>query len=989
MLTARHLTFGGKRNDMRKTKLSVIIALFYSIILTACSETFLESSDRESSGSSHLILRLTGTPGSKSSISPDENRINNICLMIYRAEDGRLIVKRNMNTADEIDIELDSGKYNIYVTANMGDFNAPDSESGIGQTIHIVNSFSEMDEALPMCWTGTAEIRSGETTTIHAGLSRLVSRVGLRVERGVLDGLIIQSVRLYQGAGIIRPFMKDGSKMLHPNEARNGDYATEEDIARLMAGEDIFFYVTENCQGTLLPYNKDPWKKIPDNIGNKSLLCTYLEMTGRWSRSSEYEGSVTYRFYLGENADNNFDVKRNSIHDLTLYLEEESLDKLNWKIDTSQMGPATWDAYSSLENNYNKNGKFHVTENIRLDLSLDERGQKYWRKRDNDFALSGIDRNGNTIIRFDTLTDCGNGNFIAMGTCTAQGEYDIVMIDNKTGKTAYTLQSGTVAQPYIKAEYNDSGFMINGDPCEIQLFLTDRNGNNLNRSEFYGCNLNGCDWNIEIENESQGLKLKENIEIEQIEGISASGGYAVCYKVKFLNDGRNDLWNRKLTESLGPNKIQLSYEERNSCASCKHSMSLYCDDIEMTFMPVPEDKKAVLQNEFMYLIDNPSNLPIKIRGLKMNSLKSTPSQDYILPVLWKAVSGHVSTDPLVISPMPYTVCSLEDESTAHIVIDGKTGYAAEDHGIGQDDIPDQKAMFHTFEAELAYGNHLWSPVFKGRIDLYDNPAHTALYGSNGYVNCGMILHTDAGKQEMYDSKNNEIGNFNLYGDILNKDSIGKFNDLIEVDITINEQNEIVATSSRIADLQVTISGKLKGHIRCVTVQDPFFTIWGHYFTHSQDFSNSGTYSTGSISTRIDGGALAESFVQMRSIPYYSVLDAWNINEFIEPYSMANTVREYLKPYDLEIKIEITATDGAPVAVRFSGSSRYRYTNSNPVTWYTGLFSSVTMVPSAYSGFDDRLDDDDCPPGEIFKEETVTLKPTITYGNKRNIFHLSL
>ena len=128
---------------------------------------------------------------------------------------------------------------------------------------------------------------------------------------------------------------------------------------------------------------------------------------------------------------------------------------------------------------------------------------------------------------------------------------------------------------------------------------------------------------------------------------------------------------------------------------------------------------------------------------------------------------------------------------------------------------------------------------------------------------------------------------------------------------------------------------------------------------------------------------------MRSIPYYSILDAWDIDEFIHPYTMTGTIREYLKPYGLEINLEITSTDGTPVAVRFSGSSKYNYTNSEPVTWYTGLFSTATMVPSEYSGFDNRLDDDDCPPGELFKEETVTLTPTITYSNHKNIFHLSL
>lgn len=976
---------------MKKTRLSVLTAIiFSSIFVASCSGTFLEPSVPEAAdtGSSHLKLRLTGDVHSKSSISPDEGLVKDICVMVYRSEDGKLIGRQDRASAEEIDLELPSGNYNIYVTANMGEFSAPVNESDIGQATYKVNSFSEMDKALPMCWKGSAEIRPGQTTTVSAGLSRLVSRVGLRIDMGALEGLIIKSVRLYQGAGVLRPFMKDGSRVLKPNETMNGDFATDYDISRLMAGEDMFFYVTENCQGTLLPYNKNPWNKVPDNLGAKSLLCTYLEMQCKWSGDAAYEGNVTYRFYLGENAESNFDIKRNSIHDLLLYLEEESLDKLNWKIDTSLMGPSTWDAYSSLENNCHKDGEFHVTENIRVDLTLDAKGQKYWNKRGNDFSLAGLDGSGNTIIRFDKPTDCGNGKFIAMGTCIAQGSYDIVMIDNRTGRSAYVLQSGTVHLPEIRAEYDNGGFMINGSICEIRIFLTDRNGVNLNGKEYYGCDLNSCDWKIGITNETYGYGLTENIDIEEIVGVKGSGSYAVCYRLRFDNDGRNEAWNRKLSESLGQDKIILTCNELWSGAEGKHPMGLYCDDIEVTFMPVPDDKKATMQTEFMYLIDNPSNLPIKIRGLKMNSLKSSPKQDFILPVLGNAASGHVSSEHLIVSPMPYTICSMDDRAAAHISWNGKTGYAADDSGIGQTDIPDQKAMFHTFEAELAYGNGSWSPKFNGRTDLYDTPAHSALYGSQGYVNCGIILHTDDGRQELYDS-NNSTGKFDLYGDILNRESIKRFNELIVVDITINEANEIIATSSRAADLRVSVSGKLNGHIRCVTVQDPFFTVWGHYFTHSQNFSNTGTYKVGSTSTMIDGGVLADSYVQMRSIPYYSILDAWDIDEFIHPYTMTGTIREYLKPYGLEINLEITSTDGTPVAVRFSGSSKYNYTNSEPVTWYTGLFSTATMVPSEYSGFDNRLDDDDCPPGELFKEETVTLTPTITYSNHKNIFHLSL
>ena len=175
-----------------------------------------------------------------------------------------------------------------------------------------------------------------------------------------------------------------------------------------------------------------------------SELCTYIEMEGRWNDSSDYEGKVVYRFYLGEDAASNFDIKRNSLHNLTLYLEEESLDRISWKIDASEMEGVSWEASSSLNDNFHEQDNFYVTENIMINFSFDENGQKYWKKRDNAFSLEGVDSNGNTVIRFDTPVNLGKGKYQATGTCISEGRYDILIINSKTGKKEYVLDDGTV-----------------------------------------------------------------------------------------------------------------------------------------------------------------------------------------------------------------------------------------------------------------------------------------------------------------------------------------------------------------------------------------------------------------------------------------------------------------------------------------------------------------------------------------------------------------
>lgn len=977
---------------MASMVLSTIVASCYTVLP---EET---STQKHDLGLSRLHLRIT--ENTRSSISPDEHLIEDICVIAYHEKDGRLAAIQTEKTEEDIDIELRSGIYNIYVTANMGTFDAPADESDLESSVYRISSLQDLGESLPMCWKGKAEIKAGEVTTIDVSLSRLVSRISFRVETGILEGLEIDSIRLRQGAGILRPFMESGSRTISADEGIDGDYATEDDITRLMKGESISFYAVENCQGNLLPDNTDPWKKVPDNIGDKAGLCTYVEMVGRWNDDADYEGHVTYRFYIGEDATGNFDIKRNSQHNLTVYLEDTSFDKINWKIDASQMGNRRWEVYSSLDGNFHSKENFYITENIRIDFCLDENGQKYWSKRNDEFSLKGIGDDGRTVIRFKTPIETGTGSFYAMGTCISEGDFDIVLMDSNTGEAEYIMEHGKVHAPSVKAGYlgkfidspvegfdEETEISINGEHHDICLYLTDKKGYNLNQGHYFGCDFSICDWNIDIFNESHGYSLIDKATVKTIYGETGNDSYAILYRVGISNDGMDRSWNRRLTGSLGRGMLILSYEDETTGAIGRHRMGLYCSNIDITLKPVPDSMKDIMGTEFMYAVENPSNLPIKITGMKLNSMSKAPFQPDIRPILCSPVSGLKAADPLLISPMPSVICSLEEESSRSAIINGQRCFAADDNGIGQGDIPNQWSMFHTLKASFVHEPEYWKPYFYGHTELYDSYKHSILYGEDGYMNCGVILHAYDYSFESLDNYNGRRTDFKEYGDILSKEYVDRINDIIIADISISDNNEITVKASTEAQLKISVSGKLKGHIRCVTVQDPFYTIWGKYFSYDQAFSHSTTVMVGSTPVAIDGSSLAGSFKKMREIPYYSLLDAWDEDDFRNPYTMTGTIREYLKPYDIDLEIGITSSDGTPVAVRFSGSATYEYKSSSPVTWTTGLFSSVTMVPSSYSGFDNRLDDDGCPPGILFKEEFLYLQPNITYSNAQNIYYM--
>ena len=988
---------------MKKMKLPVLAVIsVLQLLIASCTATLLEPElpSETAPVTSKMKLRLSQNNSTNRSIAPDEGLIKTICVMAYRQDDKKLADMQTARSADEIELELTRGTYNIYVVANMDGFVPPVDERLIPEASYTVQALSEFSTTLPMCWKGSTEIRGGSNTIVYAKLSRLVSKIGFSVDMGILEGLSITSARVCQGAGKIRPFMEGGSRITSPTEAIDGDYATAEDIQTLMNGDPIYFYVTENCQGKLLPDNNDPWKKVPDNIGNVSSLCTYVEMEGEWQDGADYEGTVIYRFFLGEDASQSFDIKRNSIHNLTLYLEDDNFEKISWKIDASNMEAVDWDIYTNLQDNFHEASEYYLSENICVDFTLDERAQKYWSKRDDSFTLIGIDYEGNTVIRFNAPKKKSKGKYQAIGTCIRPGDFDLLMVNTKNGAIEYHMVSGSVYVPKIIVGDGDlyadkivpslnmeTELKINGTSREIYLYLTDRDGYNLNQGHFWGCDFSICDWKMKILNKISGHDLFSNARFETVIGDSGNDGHAICYKISLENDGDDEDWNKALTESLGNGLLQMSFTEQTSGATCNHPMALYYDKLDITFKPVPDDKKNILGTEFMYVVDNPSNIPIRIRGLKLNSMNRIPYISELRPILCDPITNNHCGIPLFISQMPYTICSLEEGSAKSVIIDGMRCYAADDGGTDQSDIPSQMSMFHTFEIEYLYGDNMWMPTITGKFDLYDTQAHSNLYGKTGYTNCGIIIHSDkGGRLNIFDQNNGLRTDFRQYGDIMEKSHIERFHNMTEVNLSINSNNEIVVTSSRNIGLDISVTGTLGGHIRCVSKTDPLNKIWGHYFTHRVDFSSSKSLTASSNPIAIDGGELAKSFETLRSVKYYSLLDISEIEEFRkDPGTKTGTIREYLKPEYLYLTFDIRASDGSPVIVSFSGTADYDYKTSAPVTWSTGLFSSITMVPSSYSGFDSDLDDYGCPSGDTFKEELVQLEPYISFSNSQGLY----
>lgn len=981
---------------MKKT-----IALLIVSIVTCVTSCQKETETYESATGSAVLHIHTGTAGiTKSSISPDRDVIKNICIMIFDSESRRLKFKEEYECKDEISIILNEGRYDIYATANMPISAYVEDKAEIEEISYNFSNIADIGESFPMCWNGRIRIASGKKEDIHIDFEPLMAEIGIRIESELLDRLTIKSLRLCQGAVTLRPFCIDGSRAMSESDVSDGDYATDEDLDILMKGETIYLYAAENCQGELLPDNRDPWNKIPDNIGNTSGLCSYIEMSCSWKDNADYEGDVTYRFYLGENAVSNFDVIRNSRHVMTLFLTEDNFMRESWRLDSSHMNEIPWSITADFEKNFHDKDDFYVTENIRVALNLDKLAHKYWKQSEYGFSIKGIGRDGREKIRFGSPTIMDDGIFQAIGTCLTEGTFEIAIYNNATGKEEYRMPGGHIRIPNIVAaqegRYADTpvraedifpDIYINDGEQDVCLYLTDSRGYNLNQSRYYGCDPSICKWDISI----SGYNMKEDLtryaDIRKSIGRSGNDGYAAIFRISFTNDGRDSERNRILSQNLGMSGLRIHLTESLTGNGISAESSLYCHPITVWLKPSEKIPQNIVKTDFMYVMHNTSRLPIKVGGFKMNTLKRSEVSELtsLHKICGRYIQGINNEEVLIISEMPDTECSV-NKADAYMEEEDEYLFTADEDGISQGNIPEEQfCMFHHLKGELLYDNDLWQPSIIGKTTLFN----TAAYGEHGYRSCGMRFH---GNGMYYDTIHNyPSGNtdFSEYGTLMNKGAIQKVADMSTIDLSINERNQIIATASGPIKAKVKIEGCLKSHIRCITIRDPFFTIWGHYFRHEEKFKNETSCLIDVNGTCIDENSLSKALKDTREQKYYSVLDAWDINEFRNPsYLGASTIREYLKPYGLSLKIEITAEDDSLIAYRFSGNLDYDYRNSSPVTWSTGLFSSVTMIPSAYSGFDKRVDEDGCPPGNLFNAETISITPEVRLKAPFEIYYMT-
>lgn len=284
-------------------------------------------------------------PGTKSILpTPEiENKMTNVIVALYRVENGLLDKIFNL-AAGNAQIDMLSGvEYNIYILANVPEssgFEFPVREEDVEDCTLRIQSFESVSRVGIPCCAMLPSVVSFTSGVRDVTLTRLFAKLSVVIDHSGFSGTGVDCFRderlhIRSANSVLRPFWESRA-------AQAEDVLEESDYDPVMysLGTDTYvYYVPENMQGTLNGITS-PSQKSEDWLKMRTFdttTKTYVEYEGYLDPAAGgYGGNVCYKFYLGENATNNFNIERNRHYTVTLSFKPESLFKPNWKVDPGE-----------------------------------------------------------------------------------------------------------------------------------------------------------------------------------------------------------------------------------------------------------------------------------------------------------------------------------------------------------------------------------------------------------------------------------------------------------------------------------------------------------------------------------------------------------------------------------------------------------------------------------------------------------------------------
>lgn len=618
-----------------------VILCLVTLILGGCGLPEIEPLESGPTDDSEVSVRFDVGSVSlgKSSVSPDEDVIDNLNLYAYC--NGILVASGYFEQSSGLSLKLlYSHSYSLYALANVGRYQAPfDEEDFLNECVLDMESISDIEERLPMAWHMEEFVVSSLSERVHIRFDRLVSKVLFGIDKSALDGLSINGARMCQSPRRIWPFRwKDGSRAMDESDVFDGDYASSDDLEELNSGGRVCFYVPENCQGLLLEGNDDPWAKVPENIPGREDVCTYLEVDCTFDDGGFYSGDVQYRMYLGKDSISDFNVMRNSVMDVSLFLTDSGLGKVSWRVDADV---SVNDGYARgwVSRGLHPINNLYMGERFVYTLELAQEMVDYFDGVYDDIRLCSCacDGDGKERIIFGIPSFSGMAKgryrFDVEGLCRTFGTGDVCLAD-KDGNTIVSLGEFVVGKPRLLVSDEkvvSSGIRVsgvggamlldvNGQEREVYLYMVDSDCFNLNSSAGVGFDFSQFDFVACYDSICE--KVCEALHLRMLEGTQNDDGPFLICSLTSRNDGGSDELNRNLLEFWSDGAVgSVLLADAKSEISQKVEFGLQYLPITLTL--VDNGWAGYADCQISMKVDNPSNFPVMGQCWQLNKVKDS------------------------------------------------------------------------------------------------------------------------------------------------------------------------------------------------------------------------------------------------------------------------------------------------------------------------------------------------------------------------------
>lgn len=321
--------------QIKKTLSAAGAAIIAASMLSCNGYTDERETTRTMDVTFHIVA--DGFTDTRSSFTWGDSEIRDIQIVITE-EDGSVFDVLYSDSSSELGFTGAVGsRYRIWAAANLGGKVDVHDLQDFTTGTRSVTKAGIAASGIPMFNgpDGQEILLSDNSGTVTVRLTRMLARVDLKVDTRLLETqsqFKVKSVSIYNAINTYSPFTP-AVKQEHKGRIEYSfDSASSTDVSILNRGGTISLYAFENMQGTLLPGNTDPWKKVPSSLGNAGDYCSYLEVDCTYGYSGH---DVTYRMYLGKDATKNFDVERNTVYRVTLMPTEREIrgGRGSWKVE--------------------------------------------------------------------------------------------------------------------------------------------------------------------------------------------------------------------------------------------------------------------------------------------------------------------------------------------------------------------------------------------------------------------------------------------------------------------------------------------------------------------------------------------------------------------------------------------------------------------------------------------------------------------------------